>query len=202
MCCCWAPARGSCRGWRPWELLPLRQGGDGSRELGRHGCWASSAMEQGRELARAGDARAPCAEKKDAASCSPATWRIGTTAMGGEVGRRPWARPGKVGARPDTQGEERHRSSVDGGRKERGAMVGSSTTMGGPCAHKGTEGRNSGEGNGGRRGVVPWRPCSCAGCCCREQRGRRQGVWLVAAREKWRVGVQNSPSAREGHPYL
>jgi hypothetical protein len=43
-------------------------------------------------------------------------------------------------------------------------MVGSSTAMGGPCAHKGTEGRNGGGGggNGGRRGVVPWRPCSCA----------------------------------------
>jgi hypothetical protein len=37
VCCCWAPARGRCRGWRPWELLPLRQGRDGSRELGRHG---------------------------------------------------------------------------------------------------------------------------------------------------------------------
>jgi hypothetical protein len=37
VCCCWAPTRGSCRGWRPWELLPLRQGRDGSRELGRHG---------------------------------------------------------------------------------------------------------------------------------------------------------------------
>jgi hypothetical protein len=37
----------------------------------------------------------------------------------------------------------------------------------------------------------------CASCCCREQRGRRQGVWLVAAREKWRMGVQNCQFARE-----
>jgi hypothetical protein len=29
--------KGKLQGWRPWELLPLRQGGDGSRELGRHG---------------------------------------------------------------------------------------------------------------------------------------------------------------------
>jgi hypothetical protein len=34
-----------------------------------------------------------------------------------------------------------------------------------------------------RREEVP-----CAGCCCREQRGRRQGVWLVAAREKMEGG--------------
>jgi hypothetical protein len=28
----------------------------------------------------------------------------------------------------------------------------------------------------------------CVGCCYREQRGRRQGVWLVAAREKMEGG--------------
>jgi hypothetical protein len=45
---------------------------------------------------------------------------------------------------------------------------------------------------------APWvEEAPCAGCCCREQRGRRQGVWLVAAREKWRVGVQNCQFARE-----
>jgi hypothetical protein len=47
-------------------------------------------------------------------------------------------------------------------------MVGSSAAMGGPCAHTGTEGRNGGGKKGGRRGVVPWRPCSCA-------LGRRKG---------------------------
>jgi len=45
---------------------------------------------------------------------------------------------------------------------------------------------------------APWvEEAPCAGCCCREQRGRRQGVWLVAAREKWRMGVQNCQFARE-----
>jgi hypothetical protein len=32
-------------------------------------------------------------------------------------------------------------------------------------------------------GLAPY-----AGCCCREQRGRRQGLWLVAAREKMEGG--------------
>jgi hypothetical protein len=67
------------KGWRPWT----------GRE--RHEETRARAMEQGRELTRAGDARAPCAEKKDAASCTLAAWRIGTTAMGG-------GRPSTLGA--------------------------------------------------------------------------------------------------------
>jgi hypothetical protein len=39
-----------------------------------------------------------------------------------------------------------------------------------------------------RKGAMGAGLAPCAGCCCREQRGRRQGVRLVAAREKMEGG--------------
>jgi hypothetical protein len=54
-----------------------------------------------------------------------------------------------------------------------------------------------------REGATPWLallPALAAAAVSSEEEGREYGWWRLG--KKWRVGVQNSPSAREGHPYV
>jgi hypothetical protein len=52
---------------------------------------------RGVRLGASRDTREPCAdEKKDAASCNPARWRIGSTAMGGRLAVDPSRSHGAV----------------------------------------------------------------------------------------------------------
>ena len=52
---------------------------------------------------------------------------------------------------------------------------------------------------------APWEegrkfPALAAAAVSSEEEGREYGWWRLG--KKWRVGVQNSPSARKWHPYL
>jgi hypothetical protein len=55
-----------------------------------------------------------------------------------------------------------------------------------------------------RGGRAPWGlallPALAAAAVSSEEEGREYDWWRLG--KKWRVGVQNSPSAREGYPYL
>jgi hypothetical protein len=148
--------------------------------------------------------RTPCAEKKDAASCSPATgadmalmaaattqtghptWRRraprtgGMSAMGSRASRRGWPRGGRGGA------ELACCKDAESERLSAGRCFG--------APEEGTPGHGREHGGHGAPAGDPW--SSCAGCCCRRRipaRGRRRrGEKEVAARENRGVGMENS----------
>jgi hypothetical protein len=74
------------------------------------------------------------------------------------------------------------------------------------CRRKRSRGAAFGTCAKGREAGKIWAPwveeAPCAGCCCREQRGRRQGVWLVAAREKMEGGSAKLPICKGERCYL
>jgi hypothetical protein len=192
--------KGKLQGWRPWDLLPLRQGGDGSRELGRHGCWAKlglglqqwgsamgkklSAGNSGRHGARSrgsrdqGERRGRCAQGVGGGAC----WLEEEEGEEGAMDQRsptPWTAEGNVGGA---------RLLADHGEDD---------SLLQPLAR-----RRSREGRRGRclllarRGRRPWRgkePCSLLllpwdACCAMEKKTGRL-LWRLEKNEGWECKI-------------